>query len=242
MLDTHPTSRHQYCHCESSTVITGLQCSREMTSPLPRHISALPLCTDTDSSCIGQRTTAPLEMRPLSAAVLYVYAKHESYAEALHSHNQTSSSRRRRHSRRNHDVIDRYRNRYNTCELEQKQPLLIMVHTIIPNSLQTPGPGDRRRQQRHHGTRPGQYQPFPSAATLSAKRLCILGGLQAILGWHADRVSINLCTCAVWHCQFTRLQTIPDPKGLLDHVYSSMYYNTSSDVPWRCQAFVPLSV
>ena len=40
-----------------------------ITSPRRRHISAFPLCTVTDTSCIAQRTNAPLGMRPLSAAV-----------------------------------------------------------------------------------------------------------------------------------------------------------------------------
>ena len=40
-----------------------------MTSPLRRYISAFPRCTVTDSSCIAQRTNAPLGMRPLSAAM-----------------------------------------------------------------------------------------------------------------------------------------------------------------------------
>ena len=34
-----------------------------MTSPLRRYISAFPRCTVTDSSCIAQRTNAPLGMR-----------------------------------------------------------------------------------------------------------------------------------------------------------------------------------
>ena len=45
------------------------RCSRERTCPLQRYISAFPRCTVTDSSCIAQRTNAPLGMRPLSAAM-----------------------------------------------------------------------------------------------------------------------------------------------------------------------------
>ena len=40
-----------------------------MTSPLRRYISAFPRCTVTDSSCIAQRTNAPLGKRRVSAAM-----------------------------------------------------------------------------------------------------------------------------------------------------------------------------
>ena len=40
--------------------------SREVTSPLRWYISAFPLSTETDRSCIAQRTNAPLGIRPLS--------------------------------------------------------------------------------------------------------------------------------------------------------------------------------
>ena len=36
------------------SVLVSKPCSREMTSPLRRYISAFPRCTVTDSSCIAQ--------------------------------------------------------------------------------------------------------------------------------------------------------------------------------------------
>ena len=62
--------------------------TRDDQPTLRRYISAFPRCTVTDSSCIAQRTNAPLGMRPLSAAmspwprrrVLAVLSKRLSHA------------------------------------------------------------------------------------------------------------------------------------------------------------------
>ena len=66
MPSTRAMSQHQRWHRDSSIGMHALL-ARDDHLTLAVHF---PLCTVTDSSCITQRTNAPLGMRPLSAATL----------------------------------------------------------------------------------------------------------------------------------------------------------------------------